>query len=219
MFCIFIKILYTLFDNVYNCRKGVLKHKNFRTKGEIMDKRIKKTNHSLYEALGRLLSKKSYNKITIEDLLQESGISRSTFYAHFKTKDEVLVSITTMIFSHVFSHSLKEETTHDFSKASLFDYSHLITHTLYHLHDEKALINAILSSESKDIFLRDLRKEITPIAQRSLELKILQYRDIPEELRISEITESFVLLIEYWFNNDCKETPETLTTYFFNMNR
>lgn len=73
MFCIFIKILYIVFDNIYNYRKGVLKHKNFRTKGEIMDKRIKKTNHSLYEALGRLLSKKSYNKITIEDLLQESG--------------------------------------------------------------------------------------------------------------------------------------------------
>ena len=128
-------------------------------------------------------------------------------------------SLILFIFSHVFSHSLKEETTHDFSKVSLFDYSHLITHTLYHLHDEKALINAILSSESKDIFLRDLRKEITPIAKRSLELKILQYRDIPEDLRIAEITESFVLLIEYWFNNDCKETPETLTTYFFNMNR
>ena len=208
-----------MFDNIYNCRKGVLKHNDFRTKGEIMDKRIKKTNHSLYEALGRLLSKKSYNKITIEDLLQESGISRSTFYAHFKTKDEVLVSITTMIFSHVFSHSLKEETTHDFSKASLFDYSHLITHTLYHLHDEKALINAILSSESKDIFLRDLRNEITPIAEKALDLGILRLKELPKELRVSEIVENFIVTILYWFNTDCKETPETLTTYFFAMNR
>ena len=184
-----------------------------------MDKRIVKTNHQLYEALTRLLQKKSYNKITIEDLLQESKISRSTFYAHFKTKDEVLISITKMIFTHVFSHSLKEETTHDFSKASLFDYGHLITHVIYHLHDDKQLISAILSSESKDIFLRDLREEITPIAKRALELGILKTRDIPTELRISEVTESFVLLMLYWFNNDCKETPEVLTTFFFNMNR
>ncbi len=184
-----------------------------------MDKRIAKTNHQLYDGLARLLRVKPYNKITIEDLLQESGISRSTFYAHFKTKDEVLVSITKMIFAHVFSHSLKEETTHDFSKASIFDYSHLITHTLYHLHDEKNLIEAILSSESKDIFLRDLRIEIRPIAERSLDLGILRTRDLPRDLRIAEITESFVILITYWFEDGCKETPETLTTYFFNMNR
>ena len=184
-----------------------------------MDKRIEKTNHQLYEALSRLLKQKPYGKITIEDLLQESKISRSTFYAHFKTKDEVLMSITKMIFNHVFSHSLKEEATHDFSKASLFDYGHLITHVLYHLHDDKQLIEAILSSESKDIFLRDLREEITPIATRALDLGILRSRDIPKELRISEVTESFVLLMLYWFNNDCTETPETLTTFFFSMNR
>ena len=111
-----------------------------------MDKRIVKTNHQLYEALGKLLNEKPYSKITIEDLLKESKVSRSTFYAHFKTKDEVLISITTMIINHVFSHSLKEETTHDFSKASIFDYTHLVTHTLYHLHDEKKLIEAILAS-------------------------------------------------------------------------
>ena len=184
-----------------------------------MDKRIEKTNHALYEALAKLLKDKPYGKITIEDLLQESKISRSTFYAHFKTKDEVLVSITKMIFNHVFSHSLKEESTHDFSKASLFDYSHLITHTLYHLHDEKVLIEAILSSESKDIFLRDLREEIAPIAKRALELGILRSRDIPTDLRISEIVENFVITIIYWFDNGCKETPEMLTTYFFNMNK
>ena len=184
-----------------------------------MDKRIEKTNHQLYKALATLLNKKPYGKITIEDLLQESKISRSTFYAHFKTKDEVLVSITRMIFHHVFSHSLKEESTHDFSKASLFDYTHLITHTLYHLHDEKNLIEAILSSESKDIFLRDLRNEITPIAERSLDLGILRSKDVPKELRVAEIVENFVITIIYWFNNGCNETPETLTTYFFNMNK
>ena len=184
-----------------------------------MDKRIEKTNHQLYEALATLLNLKPYGKITVEDLLQESSISRSTFYAHFKTKDEVLVSITKMILHHVFSHSLKEETTHDFSKASIFDYSHLITHTLYHLHDEKNLIAAILSSESKDIFLRDLRNEITHIAEKALDLGILRLKELPKELRISEIVETFIVTILYWFNTDCKETPETLTTYFFAMNR
>ncbi|MCR4875483.1 MAG: TetR/AcrR family transcriptional regulator [Clostridia bacterium] len=184
-----------------------------------MDKRIIKTNHQLYEALGKLLNEKSYNKITIEDLLKESKVSRSTFYAHFKTKDEVLISITTMIINHVFSHSLKEETTHDFSKASIFDYTHLVTHTLYHLHDEKKLIEAILASESKDIFLRDLRKEISPIAAKALDLGVVRTKDVPRDLRIAELVENFVISIKYWFGNDCAETPETLTNYFFSMNK
>ena len=44
-------------------------------------------------------------------------------------------------------------------------------------------------------------------------------KELPKELRISEIVETFIVTILYWFNTDCKETPETLTTYFFAMNR
>mgnify|MGYP002556339780 CR=1 FL=1 len=38
-----------------------------------------------------------------ENLLDESNISRSTFYSHYKSKDDVLLSIVNDLFDHVFS--------------------------------------------------------------------------------------------------------------------
>ncbi len=96
-----------------------------------MDKRIIKTRQAIYDGFAKALNNVSYDEMKIEDILKASNISRSTFYAHFKSKEEVLSSINENIFDHVFSHSLKEEATHDFSKSSIFDYNHLLTHILY----------------------------------------------------------------------------------------
>lgn len=44
-------------------------------------------------ALEELLEEKNFNKITVTDLANHSGLTRSTFYAHFATKEELLKSI------------------------------------------------------------------------------------------------------------------------------
>ncbi|MFQ9557858.1 MAG: TetR/AcrR family transcriptional regulator, partial [Blautia sp.] len=42
------------------------------------------TKHALAESLKKLLLKKPLNKITINDLTTDCGISRMAFYYHFK---------------------------------------------------------------------------------------------------------------------------------------
>lgn len=181
-----------------------------------MDKRIIKTENAVYDAFGKVLNTKCYSAITIEDILKESGVSRSTFYAHYKTKEELLKSITDHIFEHVFSHSLSEETTHDFSKSDIFDYSHLITHTLYHLHEEKALVKAILSNDTRDTFLNAMREKVNHIS--TLVVRDNFSNDIPMELKEAKVTETFILCVDYWFKHNCEETPEKITQYFFKLN-
>ena len=180
-----------------------------------MDKRILKTRQAIYDGFAKALDNVSYSKMTIEDILKASHVSRSTFYSHFSSKEEVLSSISNNIFEHVFSHSLKEEETHDFSKTDIFDYTHLVTHILYHLHDEKDLIIKIITSECRDTFLSDLRKQIKPIAEKIIQSGLVEKSEIPMELQINKITENLILTIEYWFKNGCQETPEKLTTYIF----
>ena len=111
-----------------------------------MDKREEKTLRLIQEAFTTLVNIKNYDEITIQNILEEADISRSAFYAHYKSKDELLLSVSNHIFEHVFSHSLQEEKTHDFSKDILFDYEHLIIHIFYHVKDEKDLFKGILSS-------------------------------------------------------------------------
>ena len=111
-----------------------------------MNKKIEDTNEKIYNAFSEVLLLKDYNDVRIQDVLDKSGVARSTFYAHYKTKEDLLKSVCTTIFSHVFSHVLKEEKSHDFSRSSIFDYKHFITHIFYHIKDESLGVTAKLGT-------------------------------------------------------------------------
>ena len=56
------------------------------------DRRIQKTMHLLHEALGSLIREKPYDEIVVQEILDRANVGRSTFYMHFRDKDELLVS-------------------------------------------------------------------------------------------------------------------------------
>lgn len=56
------------------------------------DRRIEKTKRFLHEALGSLIREKPYDEIAVQEILDRADVGRSTFYMHFRGKDELLVS-------------------------------------------------------------------------------------------------------------------------------
>ena len=77
-----------------------------------MDRRQRKTRDAICRAFASLLMKKSYARITVQDIIDEADVGRTTFYTHFETKDDLLKSLCTEIFEHVFSDDLSKEKTH-----------------------------------------------------------------------------------------------------------
>ena len=55
-----------------------------------LDPRKKRTRDELLGAFFKLVLSRRYHEIRIADILSESGVSRSTFYEHFASKDELL---------------------------------------------------------------------------------------------------------------------------------
>ena len=184
-----------------------------------MDRRIKKTLNAIYVAFAETLKEKDYDEVTVEDILKRANVSRSTFYAHFKTKSDVLDSVSRNIFHHVFSHALEQEESHDFSQASILDYKHLFVHVLYHLRDESELIQSILSRSCKTEFLNTLREYMSPLIQRCLKEGFFARKNAPEELQLRHIEESFLSSVAYWFGSGCKESPEEMIEAFVSLNQ
>lgn len=56
------------------------------------DRRPKRTRAQLHEALLALVVERGYQRITVQDILDRANIGRSTFYLHFRDKDELLLS-------------------------------------------------------------------------------------------------------------------------------
>jgi AcrR family transcriptional regulator len=54
------------------------------------DRRVRKTQVALIGAFVSLVLEKRYDAITIQDLLDRADVGRSTFYAHYRGKDDLL---------------------------------------------------------------------------------------------------------------------------------
>jgi hypothetical protein len=56
------------------------------------DRRIQKTKQLLADSLGQLMREKEYDAITIQDIVDKANVGRSTFYAHYESKEKLLLN-------------------------------------------------------------------------------------------------------------------------------
>lgn len=175
-----------------------------------MDRRTQKTRKAIFNAFDTLIAKMNYSKISVQNIIDEANIGRSTFYEHFETKDYLLRSKCTDLFEHIFIPD-KTEKTHAFPSDSSF--KEKITHILYHLLDDKKVIKGILSSESKQIFLQYFRTYLSDVIKK----EDIHLQGVSDEFIINHISGTFIVMVTWWVNRNFKENPTELTYYFFNV--
>ncbi len=61
---------------------------------EVTDPRILRTRRMLIEALVRLLSRKEFNDLSIQEIAAEATVNRATFYLHYPDKNALLQAMT-----------------------------------------------------------------------------------------------------------------------------
>jgi AcrR family transcriptional regulator len=59
---------------------------------EKVDRRVRRTRDLLGDALVALMQEKPFDGITVQDVLDRAGVGRSTFYAHYKDKEDLFLS-------------------------------------------------------------------------------------------------------------------------------
>lgn len=173
-----------------------------------MDRRQRKTRAAIFEAFTMLLKKKNYSSLTIQDIINEADIGRTTFYAHFETKDELLKAICNDIFDHVFSNEIMMEEKHDFSEHNSF--RDRLTHILYHLQEKQQSISGILSGECGEVFMLYFRERLCLIFDGQLQ----ENSDIPKEYRLHHAVSSFAETVRWWLKGHSNYTPEEISMFY-----
>jgi AcrR family transcriptional regulator len=56
------------------------------------DRRVLRTRDTLGDALVALMQEKHFDQITVREVLDRAGVGRSTFYAHYRDKDDLFLS-------------------------------------------------------------------------------------------------------------------------------
>jgi AcrR family transcriptional regulator len=56
------------------------------------DRRVQRTKRSLHRAMASLVHEKPLGAIAVKEILARAAVGRSAFYAHFRDKDDLLIS-------------------------------------------------------------------------------------------------------------------------------
>ncbi|MDE7364548.1 MAG: TetR/AcrR family transcriptional regulator [Ruminococcus sp.] len=174
-----------------------------------MDRRQRKTRNAIFTAFSALLERKTYTSMTVQDIIDEADIGRSTFYAHFETKDELLKALCTDIFDHVFSEEVMSEEKHDFSHHSTF--RDRITHILYHLQEKQQSIKGLFIGECGEVFLRYLKEYLYRIFNEHINVN----DTLPHDYALDIAVSSFAEIVRWWLKDHSEYTPEQITEYLY----
>lgn len=87
------------------------------------DRRSKKTEKALLQALSELLEQKKLREITVNELVQRADLHRSTFYTHYMDIYD-LYEQTEAKFLSVYKEYVQEHPSHDYTDVyrGIFDY-------------------------------------------------------------------------------------------------
>jgi AcrR family transcriptional regulator len=66
--------------------------RNLERSDKKVDQRVRRTRDRLGDALMELLVEKPFDAITVQHVLERAGVSRSTFYTHYRDKNDLFLS-------------------------------------------------------------------------------------------------------------------------------
>jgi len=175
------------------------------------DRRIRRTCERLGSALVALIQERPIDDVTVQDVLDRASVGRSTFYLHFRDKDDLLLSQLEK-FLETMSTALsirKEESHRVVPVAELFA----------HIGSQKKLYRALADSGrlndffdlAQGYFARGIEQRLT----ESKRLSNLPQRELGA--RASALAGSILSLLRWWLGRGAKESPRAMDELFHRM--
>ena len=175
-----------------------------------MDRRQQKTRAAIFDAFSTLLAKKSYSKITVQEIIDTANVGRTTFYAHFETKDDLLKALCEDLFGHIISSALDCTHTHGLYSDRNAPES-VFCHLLQHLQEDENNILELLSCESSELFLRYFKSYLEQLfADRLPEIS----PSVPKDFILNHYVSSFAEAVQWWAKRNMELSPEQVVGYY-----
>ena len=61
------------------------------------DRRVQRTRLTIRSAMVSLIRERGFEDLTVQDIIDRADVGRSTFYAHFKSKEDLLAGSVEMM--------------------------------------------------------------------------------------------------------------------------
>ncbi len=170
-----------------------------------LDRRIQRTRQLLADALFLLITERGYEGITIADITEQANLGRTTFYLHYRDKEELLQASVKALM-----HELQIEVEPDTEERCpyLFRSIRVFQHVAQKQHLYRALLREAGSVNIGDL----MRKYFAALYQRFViePLHLERSFSLSGDLIAAHAAGSLFGLISWWLNHEISPSAEKM---------
>jgi AcrR family transcriptional regulator len=178
-----------------------------------VDRRVRRTRQLLREALLALIVEKGYEHVSVQDILDRADVGRSTFYAHYRDKEELLLSG----FDESFAAFV--ETTISASDNGRVRFLEPALVLFQHADGHRHIWKALVGKQSSEVVLRYLREHLAEVISQHLRQQI--NNPVADELvfaaTVQYTVNALIGVLAWWTETDAPYTPEELHRLFVRL--
>jgi AcrR family transcriptional regulator len=166
----------------------------------MLDRRVQKTKASLHTALIGLAREKPYSSIVVKEILDRANVGRSTFYTHFRDKDDLLESGIYDVL-----RSLHDRPRIGSAPERLVAFSLPL---LQHIDGHRRISGPRMGPEGRATMHEHMENVLTDVIADQLATTMHASRvQTPMDLVARYVASTFVLVLNRWVEYDAAWTP------------
>jgi AcrR family transcriptional regulator len=177
-----------------------------------VDRRVRRTRHALRHALLELILEKGYDRVTVEEIIERADVGRSTFYAHFRDKEDLFLSSFEQEIREAFEANATEtEPGSPVTSPSLLIFRHAAAHAdLY-----RALVRW---RGGWPLVRRHLEQVLTDLYEARLGAAS-ENPDVPTRAAATFLANGLLGILTWWLDADMPVGPQELDAAFRILSR
>ena len=175
------------------------------------DRRIARSRTTLQHALKSLILKKGYEAITIKDICEEANVGRSTFYAHYTSKDDLRRSG----FENLRRLLVDRQRDALATPGDIRDRSLGFSRTMFeHARDHMDLHRAQVGGGT--VGLGIIREILSDLVRDELAATIDEKSEevAPRELVVQYVVGAYMAVLTWWLDGGAKLPPKRIDAMF-----
>ncbi len=179
------------------------------------DRRIERTHQLLSKALMELIVERGYDSITIQDITDRANVSRTTFYLHFKDKDELLFASMQQIYEGLLTGhegfmpgSVSEADYDGEVNCDAGDFKHVAEYADFY--------RVMLGKQGSVTFIVRLLSYLTDAMTETFQSKLRDGEPkIPMSLIAASCAGAEIGVMKWWLDHDMEYSPEEMAKMQF----
>jgi len=184
------------------------------------DRRIIRTRRVITESFVSLLKEKGFPAISVADLTERAEINRSTFYAHYKDKFDLLHAVIeeklTLLSEELEASRVSHSALSDAMDSPHPYYVTLFEHLQAHAGFYTVMFKRIEDSDLRGRMLEAIREsQFIVISHFKLEQKML----IPTDILLDYLCSSIIGVVERWYDNGMKYSANYMALQLTRLGR